>query len=982
MTKQSYKKFVATAATATLVASALAPVAASAATENAFTDVGGDYIPATNYLAEKGISGFGNGIFKPSEDITRADAAVLIAKVLGLPTDAPSAGFTDVKRADAVVAVNALKAAGITNGKTATTFGATDQVTRGEVAIWLQRAFKLETGADAGFTDAHGQYKNAVNALKNAGVTNGKTATTFGVVDNITRGELAIFVYKLGKEEVVTEVKVESVKAINATTAAVTFKNSVPADVDFSNFDIDGGLTVTDVKLSADRKTATITVNPEFVRNQEYTVSVFGVMGPDGEFAESKGKFSWEVAEGVVVALESTTLEQGQTVGLTVKDAGGKDVKDAEVTVTSLNTNLATVTQTPDNSPKNVKLIANNDKLAGTTDVLVKTELPDGSVLNNTFKVTVKEAVTTVANAGYTLANVTPVGSTATPYANTLSFKDYGKSVTSLVEGTAAKQLVAFAETNGNPDVTHLDFTDAKVTSSNAIVATAAVTNTNEIEVTPLKAGTATIQVTMKDGSRKSFPITVTAEPVITDLYVSETTVNLSDQNRTEATIADGKTGQDGVDAKKIEVKTLDQYKNALQPANGKVTVTSSTDGVKLFNDAAGTTEYVTGANSLTLSSGADSFYIQAQKDKPVSNAKVTVSYFKNTTDTKPTTTKTITVNVAKIDPAALTSDIDVVAGTEIDANALNLTSGTNAIDFATEVYALDSKGNRLENLSTGATNPGTTTATLDVNNTEADKFVDATGAVVSFDDVNSALSYLRASSTVDVKVSVTEVAGPSNTQVVTKVVPVTYKNSAVVPNKVTVATSPIAIKMPAGTISYDEIIFGKIDGDQLIKDNAELFDLDKTHTNHFVKPLKTAKNAGYAYNKSIVSVLGTDGKALNTGAALYGNLATQADGNIWMTKAIEDMVNTNTKLKANSEEFEYEFAIANVSGDVTPGPTDVTLTAGQSSTFTLVLSGVYVKDSVLNVEGTALASATSAEKAKHNLLAAPVQLNVSVSAE
>ena len=108
----------------------------------------------------------------------------------------PDAGFTDVApRAEG--AANALKAAGITDGKTATTFGGGDEITRGELAKWIAAAFDLEAGnAENPFSDVEGHYVDAVKALVENEVTSGKTATTFGTNDNATRGQFAVFVYK------------------------------------------------------------------------------------------------------------------------------------------------------------------------------------------------------------------------------------------------------------------------------------------------------------------------------------------------------------------------------------------------------------------------------------------------------------------------------------------------------------------------------------------------------------------------------------------------------------------------------------------------------------------------------------------------------------------------------------------------------------------------------------------------------------------
>ena len=77
-----------------------------------------EYQEAVDFLVSKGIKGKPDGTFGTHESITRQDAAIFVAKALDLDTvNAPEAGFTDVNPR-AVGAVNALKEAGITNGKT------------------------------------------------------------------------------------------------------------------------------------------------------------------------------------------------------------------------------------------------------------------------------------------------------------------------------------------------------------------------------------------------------------------------------------------------------------------------------------------------------------------------------------------------------------------------------------------------------------------------------------------------------------------------------------------------------------------------------------------------------------------------------------------------------------------------------------------------------------------------------------------------
>ncbi|WP_052343673.1 S-layer homology domain-containing protein [Bacillus massiliigorillae] len=189
---KSYRKFVATAATATLVASAIAPLASAAS----FTDVAPKYKEAVDFLVSKGVDGLPGNKFGVNDNIKRVDAAVMIAKVLELDIkSAPASGFTDVP-ARAVEHVNALKAAGITNGKTTTKFDSHALITRGELAKWIQRGFELKGSSDLAFTDVAPSYKEAVTALVSNQITNGISEKQFGTNNPAKRGDYAIFLHK------------------------------------------------------------------------------------------------------------------------------------------------------------------------------------------------------------------------------------------------------------------------------------------------------------------------------------------------------------------------------------------------------------------------------------------------------------------------------------------------------------------------------------------------------------------------------------------------------------------------------------------------------------------------------------------------------------------------------------------------------------------------------------------------------------------
>lgn len=273
--RKSYKQFIAASATAALVASAVTPAAAAS-----FSDVTSPYKQAVNYLVSKEIAkGFSDTEFGISGQIKRVDMAIMLAKALKLNiTSAPNAGFTDVPDRG-VGAVNALKAAGLVNGKTAKSFGSDHMMTRGEMALILAKAYDLEGTAALKFTDVPPRYVEAVKGLVDEGITTGKSATRYGTDLPITRGEFAIFLYRsemLDKEPPVTEpaLDVTSVTASSKTTVQVTFNKAIDSAA-VSNFSISGG-NVTSVSLNSAKTVATLNVTG-LADTTTYTIAFNGI---------------------------------------------------------------------------------------------------------------------------------------------------------------------------------------------------------------------------------------------------------------------------------------------------------------------------------------------------------------------------------------------------------------------------------------------------------------------------------------------------------------------------------------------------------------------------------------------------------------------------------------------------------------------------------------------------------------------------------
>jgi hypothetical protein len=343
---KSYRKFVATTATAAMVASAVAPVVSAAS----FTDVAPQYKDAIDFLVSTGATkGKTETKFGVYDEITRLDAAVILARVLKLDVDnAKDAGFTDVPK-DRAKYVNALVEAGVLNGKAPGKFGAYDPLTRVEMAKIIANAYNLK-GDDVKlpFTDVNDTWAPFVKALYKYEVTKGKTETSFGAYQNITRGDFAQFVYRAANVNVAPQVV--SVSAINSTQAVVTFDKEI-GEATATNFTVDNGLTVVKAEVNPEnKKEVTLTFNKELTDKETYKVTVNGVKSVAGvELKEATTvEFTYEIGEVSKIELTKTTFVNNDNIAKFVKLTNDKgiDVTDKytiEISSTSQKINNGTV---------------------------------------------------------------------------------------------------------------------------------------------------------------------------------------------------------------------------------------------------------------------------------------------------------------------------------------------------------------------------------------------------------------------------------------------------------------------------------------------------------------------------------------------------------------------------------------------------------------------------------------------------------------
>ena len=243
---KKYNKFVATAATATLVASAIVPVASAAS----FSDVAETNSHAANIdaLVEAGIiKGYEDGTFRPGTTLTRGQVVKMLGKwVEAQGFEIPAnyiteARFTDVAvdaKDQELVKYAALVAdTGVFNGSNGA-LNASGDISRENMALVLDRAYKAVKGSTlvelaagseelvvADLATAKAEAQEAIQALRNLGISN---VETFAPKSTVTRGQFASFLNRtinveapvaVNVEEIVVAAE-EAVKALPKTVAA------------------------------------------------------------------------------------------------------------------------------------------------------------------------------------------------------------------------------------------------------------------------------------------------------------------------------------------------------------------------------------------------------------------------------------------------------------------------------------------------------------------------------------------------------------------------------------------------------------------------------------------------------------------------------------------------------------------------------------------------------------------------------------------
>ncbi len=171
-------------------------LAVSDAEPPSFRDIAGHWAESQiNAFSEAGLlSGYDDGTFRPNNSITRAEFAVIAARICGLTAPGSTeAVFSDIAGHWAENEILALAAAGVINGYEDGSFRPDSQITRQEAAVIIADLLELESdGTQTHFTDSTDVAdwaSSAVEALAQAGILSGYEDGSFRPRSNITRAE-------------------------------------------------------------------------------------------------------------------------------------------------------------------------------------------------------------------------------------------------------------------------------------------------------------------------------------------------------------------------------------------------------------------------------------------------------------------------------------------------------------------------------------------------------------------------------------------------------------------------------------------------------------------------------------------------------------------------------------------------------------------------------------------------------------------------
>lgn len=175
---------------------------------------------AISELIESGaIKGYADNTFRPNQKITRAQVVSVLNKHLNIPIR--TFGFDLFKDVTMdhpqYFEIEALASFGIINGFNGY-FKPSEPITRGQLSKILARTYNLTGETPYPFKDVKkSSYEKEIVALYANEIIQGKSQTYFGVNDNVTRGQMALLMYRINKNKEQNKLDLEVSKSFSHT---------------------------------------------------------------------------------------------------------------------------------------------------------------------------------------------------------------------------------------------------------------------------------------------------------------------------------------------------------------------------------------------------------------------------------------------------------------------------------------------------------------------------------------------------------------------------------------------------------------------------------------------------------------------------------------------------------------------------------------------------------------------------------------------
>ena len=193
------KKWLASTVLCFLVFSGIFIPHTRANTNQEFNDLSSNqrFYEEIHYLVNKGIiTGFPDKTFRSDQAVTREQAAIMIGRALNLDGSKRTTKFKDVSvdsEASGYIASSVEK--GIITGFPDGTYRPSQPVTRGQMAIFLNRAFPLKEGKGNSFKDVKSgiaAYQAILNVTAES-IASGYPDGTYRPDLHVTRGQFSAF---------------------------------------------------------------------------------------------------------------------------------------------------------------------------------------------------------------------------------------------------------------------------------------------------------------------------------------------------------------------------------------------------------------------------------------------------------------------------------------------------------------------------------------------------------------------------------------------------------------------------------------------------------------------------------------------------------------------------------------------------------------------------------------------------------------------